>query len=107
VRVLGKETDEIGITKTYYADGEGGLVIETSQDVTDILERNKARYNAIDEKARWGDGLEHIGYIPVAMIKELNQKGILRGYAVVDLKKFKAYLNDPVNRYLRTRPGRI
>jgi hypothetical protein len=31
----------------------------------------------------------------------------LRGFHIIDQKKFKAWLNDPENRYFRTRPGRI
>ena len=32
-----------------HADGEGGIVIETKQDVTDIIESNKKQYNDIDK----------------------------------------------------------
>ncbi len=28
-----------------HADGEGGIIIETRQDVTDIIEQNKKEYN--------------------------------------------------------------
>jgi hypothetical protein len=30
-----------------------------------------------------------------------------RGFRVVDKRRFHAFLNDPENRYLRTRPGRL
>lgn len=107
MKKLGSETDEIGITKTYFADGEGGLVIQTSQDVSALLEQNKAQYNATDERKRWGDGWERVGSIPLTMIQKLNELGICKGFAIVDQKKMKAFLNDPENKYLRTRPGRI
>ncbi len=42
-----------------------------------------------------------------SIIADLNVKGIMRGFAVVDQKRMKAFLNDPENRFLRTRPGRI
>jgi len=107
VKKLGVEVDELGFKKTYYADGEGGLIIETAQDVTPIIEANKAQYNATDERKRWGDGWEKVGSIPLTMIQKLNELGICKGFAIVDQKKMKAFLNDPENRYLRTRPGRV
>ena len=106
MKKLCTEVDPYGITKNYYADGEGGLIIETQQDVSAIIEQNKREYAQTDERARWGEWTK-IGSIPMAMIKDLNDKGICRGFAVIDQKKFKAYLNDPDNRYLRTRPGRV
>jgi len=87
-------------------DGEGGILIETSQDVTEIVERNKARYAQTDERARWGEW-SHIGELPMAVIHDLNTKRILRGFHVVDQKKFKDWLNHPDNRHFRSRPGRI
>jgi hypothetical protein len=107
MKKLGTETDAIGIQKTYYADGDGGLIIETSQDVTDIIESNKAEYAATDERKRWGDGWEKVGSIPLSLIQTLNELGICRGFAIVDQKKMKAFLNDPENRHFRTRPGRV
>ena len=107
MKKLGSEVDELGFKKTYYADGDGGLVIETSQNVTAILEANKAQYNQKDERSRWGDGWDKVGSIPLSMIQKLNEMGICRGFAIVDQKKMKAFLNDPENRYLRTRPGRV
>lgn len=95
-----------GMVQTAYADGEGGLVIETAQDISDLIERNKASYAQTDENARWGEWA-HIGSLPLSVIQDLNRKGLLRGFYIIDQKKFKAWLNDPENRYFRTRPGRI
>lgn len=92
--------------RTWYADGEGGVVIRHEQDVAPILEANKAAYNQIDERARWGE-LARVAEIPNSVIADLNVKGIMRGFTVVDQKRMKAFLNDPANRYLRTRPGRV
>lgn len=95
-----------GMVQTAYADGEGGLVIETAQDISDIIESNKTSYAQTDERARWGEWAK-IGSIPLAVIQDLNRKGFLRGFHIIDQKKFKAWLNDPENRYFRSRPGRI
>lgn len=88
------------------ADGEGGLIIRTSQDVTDIVEQNKAQYNAGSVHDKWGD-LTKVASLPFTIIDTLNRKGIMRGFAVINEKEFRAFLNDPENRFFRTRPGRV
>lgn len=92
--------------RTWYADGEGGLIIKDEQDVSAILEANKASYNQTDERTRWDDGAR-VAEIPNSVIADLNVQGIMRGFTVLDQKRMKAFLNDPANRYLRTRPGRV
>ena len=90
-----------------HADGEGGIVIQTRQDITDIVEQNKKEYNSYDEKARWSDNLfgNKIASIPMTVIDDLNKQGIMRGFAVLDEKRFKAWLNERDNRVFRTRTG--
>jgi len=90
-----------------HADGEGGIVIQTRQDVTDIVEQNKKEYNSYDERARWSDHVfgNKIASIPLTVIDDMNKLGIMRGYAIVDEKRFACWLNDPLNRAWRTRPG--
>jgi hypothetical protein len=89
-----------------HEDGEGGLILETKQNIQPFLEQNKASYARIDERARWGE-FTQIASIPFAVIQELNKKGILRGFHIVDQKAMKKWINDPDNRFFRTRPGRI
>jgi len=90
-----------------HADGEGGIVIQTRQDVSDIIEQNKKEYNSFDERARWSDNLfgNKVASIPLTVIDDLNKQGIMRGYAVLDEKRFALFLNDPLNRAWRTRTG--
>lgn len=90
-----------------HADGEGGVVIQTSQDVTEIMEQNKKEFNSFDERARWSDQLlgNKVASIPMTIIDDLNKAGIMRGFAVLDDKRFAAFLNDPMNRAWRTRTG--
>ncbi len=85
-------------------DGEGGLVIETAQDVSGIIEANKAEYNSVDYGARWGD-FTKVATIPFTVIDALNKQGIMKGFEVKDTAAFKRWLNDPENRFFRTRPG--
>ena len=90
-----------------HADGEGGIVIETKQDITGIIEQNKKEYNSFDERSRWSDNLfgNKVASIPMTVIDDLNKAGIMRGFAVLDDKRFAAFLNDPMNRAWRTRTG--
>lgn len=90
-----------------HADGEGGIVIQTRQDVSDIVEQNKKEYNSFDERARWSDNLfgNKVASIPMTVIDDLNKQGIMRGFAVLDDKRFALWLNDPMNRAWRTRTG--
>jgi len=94
---------------TAQADGDGGVILTTTQDVSAIVEANKAEYAQYDEKAKWSGEVfgNKIASIPDNVFMKLNEMGICRGFAVIDQKKFRAWLNDPDNRYFRTRPGKV
>lgn len=87
-------------------DGEGGLIIQSSQDVTAILEHNKAEYNQKSASDKWGD-FTKVASLPYQIVDLLNQRGIMRGFAVVNETEFRRFLNDPENRFFRTRPGTV
>lgn len=90
-------------TKTiFHSDGQGGGTIETLQDVEALIEYNKARYNSVDQRARWGEKSWVCASLPPHVYMDLKAKGIAD-----DETKFKAWLNDPENLYYRTRPGRV
>ena len=90
-----------------HSDGDGGIIIETRQDISDILEQNKKEYNSFDERAKWSDELfgNKVASIPLTVIDDLNKQGIMRGFAILDEKRFKAWLNNSDNRVFRTRTG--
>jgi hypothetical protein len=94
-----------------YADGDGGLVIETKVDLSQIIDINKQKFNTRSEKTNWGEDVldprNHIATIPDIIIDELNKKGIMRGYHVLDKDAFRRFLNDPDNRVWRTRGGNV
>jgi hypothetical protein len=99
--------DASALKKTEAAfDGEGGLIIRTAQDVTAIVEQNKAQYNAGSVHDKWGD-MTKVASLPFTIIDTLNRKGIMRGFAVINEKEFRIFLNDPENRFFRTRPGKV
>jgi hypothetical protein len=94
---------------TAHSDGDGGLIIATKQDVSGIVEANRKEFNSYDERAKWSDDPfgNKVASIPFTAIDELNKQGVMRGFAVLDEKRFAMYLNDPMNRAWRTRPGQI
>jgi hypothetical protein len=55
-------------------DGEGGLFLETKQNITPFLEQNKNSYARIDERARWGE-FTHIASIPLYCYTTVKQGG--------------------------------
>jgi hypothetical protein len=92
-----------------HADGDGGVVYETRQDVSGIIEQNRKEFNQYDERSKWSDDLygNKVASIPLTVIDDLNKQGIMRGFHVLDEKKFRSWLNHPDNRFFRTRPGNI
>jgi hypothetical protein len=92
---------------TVHADGDGGIIIETKQDISDILERNKALQEI--DKARTGatEDLHLIGSIPFTAIDKLNQMGIMRGFAIMDEVAFKKWLNHPEQAPLKIYRGTV
>ena len=94
---------------TLYHKQDGVCIVEDVQDCTPIIEKNKKEFNSFDENARWSENLfgNKVASIPLTVIDALNKKGILRGFKVLDEKAFRQFLNDPDNRFFRTRTGRI
>jgi hypothetical protein len=80
-------------TQTVHADGDGGIVIETKQDITEILEANKAQREFDKQRTGFLNELHHIARIPYTVIDDLNQQGIMRGFAVIDQDRFAQFLN--------------
>lgn len=93
--------------QTVHADDDGGIIIETKQDISNILERNKVLQEA--DKARTGatDDLHLIGSIPFTAIDDLNKMGIMRGFAIVDEPAFKKWLNHPDQAVLKIYRGKV
>jgi len=43
----------------------------------------------------------------MAVFEDLQKQGITRGFTVIDMPRFKAWLNNPDNKVFRTKAGRI
>jgi hypothetical protein len=100
-----------GEVRIAVADGEGGIVIHSQTDLTDFIDYTKAQFNENPGKTGWSDepfaAKNKIASLPLAIINYLNQKGIMRGYFIVDQTAMKKWLNDPDNQVFRTRGGEV
>ncbi len=87
-----------------YDDATGRMVVHTVQDVAPILDANKAAYD--HDNRRWGnEPMHHVARIPLVVIEKMRvEKGI---DLMKDEDAMKAFLNDPDNKFLRTKPGRL
>jgi hypothetical protein len=90
-----------------HADGDGGIIIETKQDITEILESNRQILEA--DKARLGsvNELHHVARIPFTVIDDLNKKGIMKGFNILDDVAFARWLNDSDNAQWKVYRGNI
>jgi hypothetical protein len=83
------------------------ITLQTEQNVDALIEQNKKEYNNAETK--WSDQLfgNKVASIPYTAIDHLNKIGVMKGFSVLDQKRFYAWLNDPENLYFRTKPGTL
>ena len=100
-------TDHNNKTTKVGLNDKDEITIEQSQDVSALIDQNKKEYNAADTK--WSDKLmgNKVASVPFAAIDKLNKQGIMKGYEILDQKRFFAWLNNPENRFFRTKPGHL
>ena len=92
----------IGQVQKMHFHEDGGITLETQQDVTDVLEANKATFNQVDERAGWKGEMHRVASIPMSVFYDLKRKGIID-----DPVALKKWLNSGENAVFRTRPGRV
>lgn len=89
-----------GITTYFiYDESTDEMILRKEQDVASILELNKADFN--DAPLGWGEG-RRVASIPMTIYWDLKKRGIAD-----DQQALRRWLNDPENRFFRTRPGKI
>lgn len=98
-----------GVATTEFEDVGDKLIVKQTQDIGAILEANKADYNETDKNTKWSDGQlsNRVARIPLTVFQDLEKQGITRGFTVIDMKRFKEWLNNPDNQVFRTRAGRV
>lgn len=93
---------ELGITRTWHYDEiKDEAIIQTQQDVTDVIEENREEFAQVDENAKWGE-FSKVASIPLSLYYQMKSEGKLDDQAYM-----KRWLNDPENRYFRTRSGEV
>jgi len=95
------ENAETRLRQRLLEDGEGNLTLHTQQDVTDIVEANKAALNATDKHAKWGE-MTRVASIPLSIFYSPEFQKISKDPAAL-----KRWLNDPENAAFRTRGGQV
>ena len=102
-----KFTDDRGKTTSIGLNDKDEITVKQEQDVSALIEQNKKEYNNAETK--WSNQLfgNKVASIPFAAIDKLNKQGIMKGFTVLDQKRFFAFLNDPENLYFRTKPGQL
>lgn len=83
-----------------YNDADDTFTIETEYNADALVEANKRSFN--DAGGNWKGDMHRVAQIPMPLYWELQEKGILDDQAA-----FKRWLNDPDNRFFRTRPGKV
>lgn len=106
-RLLGHD-ETTGLTEWYHFDEHtGGFAIETTQDFSSLLEVNKAAWNDTESSTRYGE-LDRVASVPTVVMIDLAKQGIVTAAGrILDDKKYRAWLNDPDNRFFRTRAGKL
>ena len=82
-------------------ESDDEIIISTSQDVSAIIKANERSRNAVDRHHPHGEWSK-VASIPLSIYYDLKQRGI-----VDDPKAMRRWLNDPDNRYFRTREAKI
>lgn len=90
-----------GITRYWHDNEDGTYTVETDQDMSAIIEQNKKLSNETDKHTKYGEW-SRVASIPLSVYYDLKAKGI-----VDDPKAMKKWLNDPDNKYFRTREGKV
>ena len=95
------ESPDLGLKRYWHYDADTDTAtIETRQEVTDLVENNKADFNAA--ASGWKGEMHKVASIPMNVYFDLKEKGILDDPAAL-----KRWLNDSDNRFFRTKAGRV
>ena len=94
--------EALNLDRTWHYNSETDeATIETKQDVTAIIEENRQDFNLQEKHSKYGEW-NKVASIPLSIFYELKAQGKLDDQAYM-----KRWLNDPENRYFRTRPGQV
>ncbi len=86
----------------HYDSDKDEAIIESVVDASELVANNKAMFNSYDERASWKGDLHLVASVPMELYMKWKAEGKLDDQAFM-----KRWLNDPDNRFFRTRPGEV
>ena len=101
------DNDGVRSTEMQFDQTDNTFNFKTVQDVTPILDDNKARYNAFGDKLSLGKRGEwhHAASVPITMWEKWMKDS--NGEIAKDSKLLAAYLNNPDYKYFKVAPTNI
>jgi hypothetical protein len=103
-RLLSQD-EMLPIRDLWHENSDGGIVLETQQNVEDVVDDCKARMNLHNSKANQkfkGDGFHRVGQIPLVIVVQLMREGIWH-----DDEALLKWLDDRDNEVFKTMPARL
>lgn len=82
-----------GIREQVFHETDSGYVIETSQNIDNILAANKEQLDADKQRTGFVNEMHHVARIPLTVIDDLNKKGVMKGFVILDDTAFAKWLN--------------
>jgi hypothetical protein len=82
-----------GIREQVFHETDSGYVIETSQNIDNILAANKEQLDFDKQRTGFVNEMHHVARIPLTVIDDLNKKGVMKGFVIVDDTAFAKWLN--------------
>lgn len=98
-----------GVRQTlHWDDAERKLIVQNTQDASDILDWNRALYNAErSSSSLWGgSGYKRVASIPNVLVAMWRKQGVSL-YTREGRAKILAWLSSNEYAHLRTAPGRL
>lgn len=89
-----------------WVEDDGTVIVRKTQDVTPILDHNKALANHDDGYSRSRE-MRRVASIPLVVIEQWRAEGFDLLSGNFDRKELRRRLNDSDNRFFRTAPGRV
>jgi hypothetical protein len=89
------------VRRVAHTTPDDDLVIETHTDVTDVIEANRASYNRVRARDKYGE-MTRVASIPMGVYMDLKKRGIADDEAA-----FTRWLDDSEQLAFRTRPGKL
>lgn len=86
----------------HYDSDKDEAIIESVVDASELVANNKAMFNSYDERSNWKGDMHLVASIPMELYMKWKAEGKLEDQAFM-----KRWLNDPDNRFFRTRPGEV